>query len=103
MSATETGRPGTVPGGPTATAEAQLDPTLSPAQTHEPPPTSSPVPRVLISRPRTAGPPAPERPSRPVEKSSGVRLAKISQTGDRVFRSFAGGSGVLIVVLVLFV
>ena len=33
----------------------------------------------------------------------GVKLAKISRRGDRVFRGLAGGSGVLIVALVAFV
>jgi phosphate transport system permease protein len=34
---------------------------------------------------------------------TGVRLARISKTGDRVFKGLAGGSGVLIVALVAFV
>jgi phosphate transport system permease protein len=52
------------------------------------------VPNVTRHAPR----PAPVR-----ERGSGVKLAKISQVGDRVFRGIAGGSGVVIVALVLFV
>jgi phosphate transport system permease protein len=33
----------------------------------------------------------------------GVKLAKISHTGDRIFRGIAGGSGLIIVLLVVFV
>jgi len=38
-----------------------------------------------------------------VEKTTGVKLAHISRTGDLVFRGMSGGSGVVIVLLVIFV
>ncbi len=102
MSATETGRTGRDLDQPPATA-GEVDPAVSPAQTHQPPEATSPVPRVLVTRPRTTAATPRGRSERPVEKSTGVKLAKISRTGDRVFRGFASGSGFLIVGLVLFV
>ena len=48
--------------------------------------------------------PAPARTIDGVEQAPrGVKLAKISRTGDRLFRSLATTSGLLIVLLVLFV
>ena len=70
------------------------DPAVSPTEGHHGPTHTTPVPNVTRHAPR----PAPVR-----ERGSGVKLAKISQVGDRVFRGIAGGSGVVIVALVLFV
>ncbi len=73
---------------------ATVDPAVSPmsddgAVTH------TPVPQV-----RATPAPTPD----PSEKGGrGVRLAKISRTGDRAFSGMAGGSSALIVGLVLFV
>lgn len=107
MSATETGRPAPVtdrPLDPSVTAaQAEADPAVSPARTHEVPEVTSPVPRVLASRPVTARAPSPGRPDPAPEKSTGVKLAKISRTGDRIFGAMASGSGLVIVALVLFV
>ncbi len=97
MSATETGtadtldpdrRPGPDPG---------RDPAVSPVVLHEEPETATPVPRVKVTAPEPRG-----RELVP-ERGSGVKLASISRTGDRVFGALAGGSGVAIVALVLFV
>ena len=70
------------------------DPAVSPTEGHHGTTHTPPVPNVNRHAPR----PAPVR-----ERGSGVKLAKISQVGDRVFRGIAGGSGVVIVALVLFV
>lgn len=53
----------------------------------------------------TEGPPSPVVTTSPPVAASpgGVRLATISQTGDRVFRGMAGGSGIVIVLIVAFV
>ncbi len=102
MSATETGRTGPDVGQPPATA-AEVDPAVSPAETQHAPETTSTTPRVLVSRPRTTAASASSRSERPADKSTGVKLAKISRTGDRVFRGLASSSGILIVGLVLFV
>ena len=42
-------------------------------------------------------------PTQVAEKPTGVKLAKISRTGDLVFRWVSGGSGTIIVLLVVFV
>ncbi len=76
---------------------AAEDPRLSPVVDDSPVSAHSPVPRVIHHQ---AAPATPEPPAR---ESRGVRLAKISKTGDRVFRGMAGGSGLLIVALVAFV
>ncbi|MBA3528890.1 MAG: phosphate ABC transporter permease subunit PstC [Propionibacteriaceae bacterium] len=58
---------------------------------------------------RRAVPPAnrralePERPPSEAGRRTGVRLAKISKTGDLVFRGSAGGAGLVLVLLVAFV
>ena len=72
------------------------DPAVSPTDGHHVPEHTSPVPVVLH---HTAPKPAPvtER------TGTGVKLAKISKVGDQVFRGMAGGSGLLIVLLVVFV
>ena len=60
----------------------------------------SPVPQVT----HHAQPPAAEPRAGALERPSrGVKLAKISRTGDLMFRGLTGGSGVLIVLLVIFV
>jgi len=76
---------------------AEEDPTRSPV-VHDGPVTAhahTPVPKVRAAPAAPA--PVPETGSR------GVKLAKISQTGDRIFGGMARGSAVLIVLLVLFV
>jgi phosphate transport system permease protein len=100
MSATETGTADALDPGhrqATAVAAAQQDPTVSPAGTHEQPEVTTPVPRVIVSRPVARS------TERVPERGSGVKLASISRTGDRVFGALAGGSGVVIVGLVVFV
>jgi phosphate transport system permease protein len=72
------------------------DPAASPTEGHHVPEHTSPVPVVLHHTEPKPTPP-PER------IGSGVKLAKISKVGDQVFRGMAGGSGVLIVLLVIFV
>ena len=105
MSATDTGRTGPGPGQPSATtATAAADPAVSPAETGPEPESLSPAPRVLVSRPTTTRTPVQaRRPERAPDKATGVKLGKISRTGDRIFGGMAGGSGILIVALVLFV
>jgi phosphate transport system permease protein len=110
MSATETGRPGTETANPVdidhngrvdpTPDPAEVDPAISPVAQHGEPETVSPVPIVARVHRPTASQPTPVRPR---ERSSGVKLATISQTGDRVFRGMAGGSGLVIVLLVAFV
>jgi phosphate transport system permease protein len=76
---------------------AARDPSLSPVVDHSAVSVRSPVPKVVAHRP-----PAPETVDR--ERSQrGVKLAKISKTGDRVFRAMASTAGLAIVLLVLFV
>ena len=76
---------------------AAQDPSLSPVVDHGAVTTHSPVPKVVAHR-------APAPPADHVERETrGVKLAKISRTGDRIFRSLATTSGLLIVLLVLFV
>jgi phosphate transport system permease protein len=77
---------------------AAQDPSLSPVVDHSAVTMHSPVPKVVAQRP--SAPPTIDR----VERAPrGVRLAKISKTGDRVFRALASTSGLAIVLLVLFV
>jgi phosphate transport system permease protein len=76
-----------------------LDPRKSPVVDHGSVPiTTPPVPRVrrvvpAVDEPQPAG----------VGRRTGVKLARISKTGDLVFRSAAGGASLLIVLLVAFV
>jgi phosphate transport system permease protein len=80
---------------------AAWDPSLSPAEGHvEHTHTHTPIPRVGHQH----HVPAPA-PIDQVDKKQprGVKLAKISQTGDRVFRTMASTAGLAIVLLVLFV
>jgi phosphate transport system permease protein len=65
---------------------------------------------VTTTRPLTVGTTRGRRAPTPVrspeprgERGTGVKLAEISRTGDRVFSGLAGGTGVLIVLLVAFV
>ena len=76
---------------------AAQDPSLSPVVDHGAVTTHSPVPKVVAHR-------APATPADQVSETRqrGVKLAKISRTGDRIFRSLAT-SGLLIVLLVVFV
>ena len=72
------------------------DPNEGPVLDHGAVSATSPVPQV--SRPaQPASQPAPRPAAR------GVRLAKISRTGDRVFLGLASGSGFALVGLVLFI
>jgi phosphate transport system permease protein len=109
MSATEIGKTGTVGSAPQVTPAAEPlaaeqdvrdDPSVSPAVTHHQPEVTSPVPTVAVTRRSTE--PAPLR-TPPAERGSGVKLASISQTGDRIFRALSGGSGLVIIGLVAFV
>ena len=77
---------------------AAQDPSVSPAVGHS----------GAHALPRPHGrPPRRRRRRRPIDQVDraprGVKLAKISQTGDRVFRALATTSGLAIVLLVLFV
>jgi phosphate transport system permease protein len=125
MSATEIGKPGALstdadPQDREAAAQrAQEDPAASPAQVHDNPAVAMRVPTVRAARgakvldPAVATSATTTEPQHrtsttspgaaPGEKRSGVKLAKISRTGDRVFGFLAAGSGVAIVALVLFV
>jgi phosphate transport system permease protein len=71
------------------------DPSISPVH-HET--RHSPVPTVVPYRA-----PRPDTIDRVGRAPRGVKLAKISKTGDRVFRAMASTSGLAIVLLVLFV
>ena len=77
---------------------AAQDPSLSPVVDHSAVSLHSPVPRVVAHHA-----PAPETIDHAERAPRGVKLAKISKTGDRVFRSLATTSGLAIVLLVLFV
>jgi phosphate transport system permease protein len=74
------------------------DPSLSPVVDHGAVTMHSPVPRVVAHRA-----PAPSSDGQVERGARGVKLAKISKTGDRAFRTMAITSGVVIVLLVLFV
>jgi phosphate transport system permease protein len=76
---------------------AAQDPSLSPVVNHGAVTMHSPVPRVVARRA-----PAPSD-GQVARGARGVKLAKISKTGDRAFRSLATTSGLAIVLLVLFV
>jgi phosphate transport system permease protein len=85
---------------------AALDPRHSPVEDHGPVSTRVPVPEVLSAGPgsgSTSSPSTATVPDTAPGRKSGVRLARISKTGDRVFRSSAGGASLLIVALVAFV
>ncbi len=73
-----------------------IDPVISPVVDDGAVTTHSPVPVVRSTPTRS-----PARDPEPTGR--GVKLAKISRTGDRVFGGFASGSGVFLVLLVLFV
>jgi phosphate transport system permease protein len=60
--------------------------------------THSPVPRVVPHRA-----PTPPTDGKVDRGPRGIKLAKISKTGDRVFRALASTSGLVIVLIVLFV
>ncbi len=77
---------------------AARDPSLSPAEGHVEH-MHSPVPTVLHHHHE----PAPAPIDQVDQAPRGVKLAKISQTGDRVFRALATTAGLAIVLLVLFV
>ena len=101
MSQTETSSDTADPERPSG-HRAEVDPSVSPADGRLEPrahvPIEAAVHQVAASAAptRVAAQPAPDRPT-------GVRLAAISRTGDRVFRGLAGASGALIVLLVVFV
>ena len=77
---------------------AAQDPGLSPVVDHSAVTMHSPAPKVIAHRT-----PEPDRIDRVERGPRGVKLAKISKTGDRVFRSLASSSGLIMVLLVLFV
>ncbi len=87
----ETAEPEERPGG----HQPEDDPSVSPTVGHHEPEHHARVPVVAH---HAAPTPAPV-----VEKTTGVKLAQISRTGDLVFRGMSGGSGILIVLLVIFV
>src|SRR5512132_4586445 len=76
---------------------AAQDPSVSPVVDHSPVTLHSPVPRV------TRHAPAPSTDGQVDRAPRGVKLAKISKTGDRVFRALARTTGLVIVLIVLFV
>jgi phosphate transport system permease protein len=76
---------------------AAQDPSVSPVVDHSPVTLHSPVPRV------TRHAPAPSKDGQVDRAPRGVKLAKISKTGDRVFRALASTTGLVIVLIVLFV
>jgi phosphate transport system permease protein len=76
---------------------AAQDPSVSPVVDHSPVTLHSPVPRV------TRHAPAPSTDGQVDRAPRGVKLAKISKTGDRVFRALASTTGLVIVLIVLFV
>jgi phosphate transport system permease protein len=76
---------------------AAQDPSVSPVVDHGPVALHSPVPKV------TRHAPAPSIDGQVNRAPRGVKLAKISKTGDRVFRALASTSGLTIILLVLFV
>jgi len=78
-----------------ATAE---DPSVSGVVDHSPVSLHSPVPKVVTHRAAV-----PATIDHAEQAPRGVRLAKISKTGDRIFRSLATTSALAIVLLVLFV
>ena len=82
---------------------AAEDPSLSPVVDHSPVSLHSPVPKVRVSEGRAHRVPVRETTDHAERAPRGVKLAKISKTGDRIFRSLATTSGLLIVLLVLFV
>jgi phosphate transport system permease protein len=80
------------------------DPSVSPADLV---PEQQPVtrtPRLSVGLTRGRSVPLAKRDAEPrEERGSGVKLASISRTGDRIFGAMAGGSGLVIVALVAFV
>jgi phosphate transport system permease protein len=76
---------------------AAQDPSVSPVMDHSPVTLHSPVPRV------TRHAPTPSTDGQADRAPRGVKLAKISKTGDRVFRALASTSGLAIVLIVLVV
>jgi phosphate transport system permease protein len=82
---------------------AAEDPSLSPVVDHSPVSLHSPVPKVPVSEGRAHRAPVRETTDHAERAPRGIKLAKISKTGDRIFRSLATTSGLLIVLLVLFV
>src|SRR3712207_2733524 len=111
MSATEIGKTDTVGSAPpsatttddrrAAEREPAEDASVSPVVVHAQPEVTTPTPTVSVLRQTTAH--VSQRVTPPAERGSGVKLASISRTGDRIFRGLSGGSGVLIVALVAFV
>jgi phosphate transport system permease protein len=77
---------------------AAQDPSVSPVVDHSPVTLHSPVPKVT-----THHAPPPSTDGQLERGTRGVKLAKISKTGDRVFRALASTSGLAIVLIVLFV
>ena len=74
------------------------DPSLSPVVDHSAVTLHSPVPKVVAHRA-----PTPSTDGQVERGTRGIKLAKISKTGDRIFRALASTSGLAIVLLVLFV
>ena len=74
------------------------DPSLSPVVDHSAVTLHSPVPKVVAHRA-----PTPSTDGQVERGTRGIKLAKISKTGDRIFRALASTSGLAIVLVVLFV
>ena len=77
--------------------DAARDPRLSPADGHVEH-MHSPIPQVVHHQA-----PAPAAVDQVDRAPRGVKLAKISQTGDRVFRALASTGALAIVLIVLFI
>jgi phosphate transport system permease protein len=88
---------------PTSWTVAAEDPSMSPVADHSPVSLHSPVPKIHVSKGRVHRAPVAETSNHVERAPRGVKLAKISKTGDRIFRSLATTSGLFLVLLVLFV
>jgi phosphate transport system permease protein len=80
---------------PNGSHRPEEDPSVSPAEGHQEPVHHALVPVVAHHTAPTTTPLA--------EKTTRVKLAKISRTGDLIFRGMSGGSAAVIVLLVIFV
>jgi phosphate transport system permease protein len=82
---------------PMPSIAAAQDPSVSPVVDHSSVALHSPVPKVAHHAP------APATNGQVDRAPHGIKLAKISKTGDRMFRALASTSGLAIVLIVLFV
>jgi phosphate transport system permease protein len=99
MAVTDTDATERVEPEPVATEDPSLSPVVDHVTVHH---MHTPVPEVIHHR-APASAPAPAPIDHAERGTPGVKLAKISKTGDRVFRTMAITSGLVIVLLVLFV